>query len=488
MEFLILFIVPLVTAIICRLVSTQLLMERLNASGAAITLGAGGFLAFRVFREGAVFALGDLLYVDALGALIEVLIVLVGFLGALYSIGYIRRDIEHGKAVFRDVGWYYLRYHLFIWTMLITVTINNLGLLWVAIEASTLVSSLLVGFYRSRAALEAAWKYLIINTVGITFALFGVLLIYYASTQAFGEEVGLTWTALSENAARLNPGLIRLAFAFILVGFGTKAGFAPLHTWLPDAHSQAPSPVSAILSGVLLKCGLYGILRVHLITIGAVGPEFSSNLLLGFGLFSVIVAVPFILVQRDFKRLLAYSSVEHIGLITTAIGIGGPIGLYAGFLHLLNHAITKPLLFFVAGNLSQGYGTTRISGIRAVIHCMPVTGTFLLLGLFAITGIPPFGMFVSEFGIIGAGFARGDTIVAVILTVALAIVFTGALAFALNMAFGKPRGHLSPVPFSFTGSFALFIPCFLLFFLGLYIPPPVNQIVQQIVSILGGGV
>ncbi|MDO8690667.1 MAG: proton-conducting transporter membrane subunit, partial [Dehalococcoidia bacterium] len=347
MDMMLLLALPLVTGLVCRVLPRQSWVGPANAVGSLATLGAGAAVAVRVFREGPASAWGDLLYVDALGALLIVVIVLVGFLAAIYSVGYMRREVEHGKVASSRLGGYYLCYHAFIWTMLLAGMVNNLGLLWAAIEATTIVSALLVGFYRSKAALEAAWKYLILCTVGITFALFGVLLTYYASIHGLGEEAGLSWTTLVAHAGQLDPGLMKLAFVFVLVGFGAKAGFAPLHNWLPDAHSQAPSPVSAVLSGVLLKCGLYGVLRFYLVASGATGPEFSSRLLMGFGLVSVVVAVPFILVQTDLKRLLAYHSVEHIGLIAVAIGLGGPLGLYAGLLHLFNHAMAKALLFFV---------------------------------------------------------------------------------------------------------------------------------------------
>lgn len=487
MDLFVLLIAPLVTALACRLLPVRKAVGTLSTVGAAAMLVAGGVLAVRVFIDGPVFALGDLLYVDALGALLIVVIVLVGFLAALYSVGYLKHDLEEGKIAGEQVRWYYLGFHAFLWTMLVTCVVNNIGLLWVGIEATTIVSALLVGFYRTKAALEAAWKYLILCTVGITFALCGVLLTYFASERAFGEGAGLTWTNLAANASHLDPGLMKLAFVFVLVGFGTKAGFAPLHNWLPDAHSQAPSPVSAVLSGVLLKCGLYGVLRFQIITAGAVSAEFSSNLLLAFGVLSVVMAVPFILVQRDLKRLLAYHSVEHIGLIATAIGLGGPLGLYAGMLHLFNHALAKALLFFVAGNLSQRYGTTQMSRIRGVLQSMPGTGALLLLGTFAITGVPPFAVFVSEFGIVGAGFARGNVPVAIVLIVALAIVFAGAFGHAAEMAFGRARtglaaGLRAPLP-----KLALGVPAVIMVAFGLYVPLPVSAAVQQIVHIFSGG-
>lgn len=487
MAILILLTAPLLTALLCRLLPRQTWAASANAIGATVTLASGIAVVAQVFGNGPLSAFGGAVYVDALGALLIVTIVFIGFLAALYSNGYLKHDVAHGKIASSQTGWYYLCYHAFIWTMLVTGVVNNLGLLWVAIEATTIISAVLVGFYRSKAALEAAWKYLVLCTVGITFALFGVLLVYYASLRTLGEEAGLDWTTLIAQASQLDPDLMKLAFVFILIGFGTKAGLAPLHNWLPDAHSQAPSPVSSVLSGVLLKCGLYGVLRFHLLTVGAVGPEFSSNLLLGFGLLSVVVAVPFILVQRDLKRLLAYHSVEHIGLIVVAIGLGGPLGLYAGLLHLFNHAVAKALLFFVAGNLSQRYGTTQMSRIRSAMQAMPLTGTLLLMGTFAITGVPPFAIFVTEFGIVGASFAQGNVAIALVLVIALAIVFAGAFGHALDMSFGRPRLRLSPVGVGPLGAVALVVPAVLMFLFGIYVPPPISQAVQQVVLIFGGG-
>jgi len=348
---------PLLVALPCRLLyRQQQLIERLNVAGALLTAVLAGAVVVDVASNGPQEDPSGLFYVDALSAVLIGTIAAVGLAAALVSVGYLRRDLLAGHLLDgrKGLGWYYFGFHIFIWTMLATVSVANLGLLWVGIEATTLASALLVGFYRTKAALEAAWKYIILCTVGITFALFGVLLTYYAAVQANGDGASLEWTALSARAAQLDPALMKLAFVFILIGFGTKAGFAPLHTWLADAHSQAPSPISGVLSGVLLACALYAILRFQALTAAATGTDFASNLLLAFGVFSVAVAVPFILIQRDLKRLLAYSSVEHIGLMAVAFGIGGPLGTAAGLLHLVNHALTKALLFFAVHQACYG--------------------------------------------------------------------------------------------------------------------------------------
>ncbi len=478
--------IPLLTACLCRLVRNPGAISIISAIGASATLAAGLAVVGLVFTGGPVTADG-LLYVDQLSAVVITVIVLLGFAAALYSIGYLDREVRGGHVPANQVPWYWCGYHAFIWTMLVTVSVNNLGLLWVAIEATTLVSALLVGFQRTPAALEAAWKYLILCTVGILIALFGVLLTYYAALQSLGPEAGLDWTVLSQHASQLNPGVMKLAFVFTLVGFGTKAGLAPLHSWLPDAHSQAPAPVSALLSGVLLNCALYAIFRFHMLTTAAVGDGFSARLLLALGLFSVVVAVPFILVQQDLKRLLAYSSMEHVGLIAVAVGLGGPMGLYAGMLHLVNHALAKGLLFLVAGNLSQRYETTRMRRIRGTIRAMPVTGTLLLVGMFAITGLPPFAIFISEFGIVGASFAQANWLAVGILIVALVIIFAAAFGHALDMTFGRARIGLTKLTFGRLRLAAMAVPTAFVVAFGLYIPPPLSAALQQVAGLLNAG-
>jgi hydrogenase-4 component F len=489
-----LLLVPLVTGGLCRMTRRLGLMEALNVAGAGGTLALAAVVVVRVARDGEQRALRDVLYVDALSAVMIATIAGVGCAAALASVGYLRHDLErrHVPGGRRGAGWYYLGLHVFIGSMLATVSVANLGLLWVGIEATTLASALLVGFYRTRAALEAAWKYLILCTVGITFALFGVLLTYYAAQQSGAAgATGLDWTTLRDQAALLDPAMMRLAFVFVLVGFGTKAGFAPMHTWLADAHSQAPSPISGVLSGVLLSCAVYGILRFHVITVGSAGEAFSSRLLLAFGVFSVLVAVPFIILQRDLKRLLAYSSVEHIGLMAVAFGIGGPLGVYAGVLHMVNHAATKALLFFVTGNLVQRFGTRRIGALRGALRAAPYLSWALLLGVLAITGLPPFSVFVSELAIANAGF-RGDrwelaAVVAVVLL--LGLLFAGLLAHALRIAYGQAgdgaRAHPTPPVRRDWLALASIAPlAAVMLLLGVHVPHDVSTLFSDVAAIL----
>jgi hydrogenase-4 component F len=490
---LLLLLAPVVTGLLCLAVPNARLSERVNLIGAAVMLLAAALVVIRVARDGAFEAVRGLFYVDQFSALMVGAIAVVGFAAALASLRYLQTELAHGAVPQGEFGLrlYYAGLHAFIVTMLATVTVDSLGLLWVGIEATTVASGLLVGFSRSRAALEAAWKYLLICTVGITCALFGVMLTYYAAKTGSGSG-SLDWSALSGHASGLDPNLMRLAFVFVLVGFGTKAGFAPLHTWLADAHSQAPSPVSGLLSGVLLSCALYGILRFHTLTVAATDSRFSNHLLLGFGLLSIAVAVPFIVLARDVKRLLAYSSVEHIGLMAVAFGIGGPLGVTAGLIHLLNHAATKSLLFFLSGSVSQHYKTRKIGAIRGLLQFDPLLGWLLLFGVLAITGAPPFGIFITEIAIVGAGLQAGRIEVAVAIAVIalLGIVFAGFIRHALKIAYGprNPSGELPARiarPFASLSAVIAVAPLLVVMLLfGLHVPGPVQDLAHQIAGIL----
>ncbi len=489
--FVALLAVPFTTGFLSWLVRPRRLRNGINVLGATTTLILGSRLALKVFTGGPIRSWSGVLYADALSALVVLIVVVLGFASALYSVGYMNREIREGAVAARRLGRYYLWLHIFVFTMLFVAVADNLGVMWVAIEATTLASALLVAFYNKEASLEAAWKYIMICTVGITFALFGTILTYYSSLNVMGEARGvLNWSTLVRVADKLDPKMIRLAFVFVLIGYGTKAGLAPMHTWLPDAHSQAPSPVSALLSGVLLNCALYGILRFHIITSRTVGPAFSSQLLLIFGLLSIGVAVPFLLLQHDFKRLLAYSSVEHIGIIAAGIGIGGKLGLYGALLHLFNHAFAKSLMFFLAGNITQHYNTKKIARIRGVLQAYPAAGTLLLLGAFAIAGSPPFGPFLSEFAIVSAGFAGGHVVAAVLFLFFLALVFGGLIYYATNMAFGSPPPRVERVEGGGDAwsTAAILVPLTLVVAMGVYIPAPLNGLLEQVVRVIGGGV
>jgi hydrogenase-4 component F len=301
-------------------------------------------------------------------------------------------------------------------------------LLWIMMEGTTLASALLVGFYNTEGAVEAGWKYLIVCTVGIAFALFGTIVLYLAAVKAgMNPASALDWVSLMNAAPHigLDPHLVKLAFVFVIVGYGTKIGFVPMHSWLPDAHAEAPTPISALLSAVLLNCAMYALMRYDAIVSHSVGLAFPHVLLLIFGVMSMVVAGLLILVQRNLKRLMAYSSIEHMGIIAIGLGLGGPLGLFGALLHTFNHSVAKSLLFFGAGNVRRNLGTLRIDELQGISRTMPQTTAALLVGGLAIVGLPPFSLFISEFAILSEAFAQARYLVAILFLVVLSVVFGG---------------------------------------------------------------
>jgi hydrogenase-4 component F len=375
------------------------------------------------------------LVADILSAYFIFVIAVVSLATALYSIGYINKDIEQGIISLKKAKTYYLFFNIFCFSMFLVPLVNNLGLMWVAIEMTTLVSAFLVGFYNTKRSVEAAWKYIIICSAGIIFALLGTILFSYAFSLS-GCMKSLNWTEAVSIAGSLNPRVIKIAFVFILVGYGTKAGLAPMHNWLPDAHSQAVGPVSALLSGVLLKTAIYAILRFGFIVIKSAGFAYFGNLLLLLGLISLVISCCFILIQKDLKRLLAYSSIEHIGIIAIGLGLGTPWGFLGALLHVFNHAVTKSLMFFGASNMVRAYDTHNLHSIRGAIKALPYTGTMVLLGMFALTGFPPFSIFMSEFLIIMGAFSKGAYLIAGTLLLFLVIIFGAFMYRFSEMLFG----------------------------------------------------
>jgi hydrogenase-4 component F len=484
---LILLLLPLATAILCLNVSKKRILEAVNITGSALIVFTTLVIACRVFA-GYDEGWGQFIYIDALSAFVLCIIAVVGFIAALYSIGYTTHDILEKEFPESRLKWYYFWFYIFVFTMFCVVVSANLGIMWVAVEATTLASALLVGFYDKQGSLEAAWKYIIICTVGIIFALFGTILLHYAAVPVTGEGGGsLNWQTLNRVAKYLDPNLLKLAFIFILVGYGTKVGLPPMHTWLPDAHSQAPSPISAMLSGVLLNCAFYGILRFHVIVSSALGSQFSSNLLIIFGVLALAIALPFIMIQHDIKRLLAYSSIEHMGIIAAAVGLGSKLALFGAFMHMINHALTKSTLFFIVGNASQHYRTKKINRIKGLVKSMPVTGPMLLVGGLAIAGAPPFSIFTSEFYILSSGFAQGRYLLSSLMLLLITFIFTGIIFAFSKMALGTPPGRVKkgePGKFTLTVIIIALIPVFVL---GIYMPPFIQDILNQVTAVIIGG-
>ena len=483
-----LLIIPLITAIACVLIGKHSVSKYISIAGSFIALLYNIFLNYNIYVHHSLAGLNNFFYMDALSVLTTQIVTIVGFASSLYSAGYMAAEFHEGVVTERKLRLYYFLFHMFIFTMLTVCVTNNLGIMWVAIEGTTLSTTFLVGFYNKKLHQEAAWKYIIICTVGITLALFGVILTYHSSKGALGEiGYALNWTELLAVADRFEPHLIKLAFLFIIIGYGTKAGLAPMHTWLPDAHSQAPSPISALFSGVLLNCSLYAIIRYHILTSKCVGSSYSCTLLMVFGLISVIVSIPFILVQRDYKRLFAFSSIEHMGFIALGIGFGGMYSVYGAELHAFNHAVTKSLLFFCAGNLFLKYKTSTMEGIKGVIKAMPVTGVILIIAVFAITGTPPFNIFVSEFMVLADGFSSGNAFIILLtslLIVCIALIFVGYIRNIFGMIFG-----VSPetIPKGETSKFTIAAMIFLLFFvllISFYVPPLLREILSRVYDII----
>ena len=432
--------------------------------------------------------MGGFLYLDALSVIVLDIVVLIGFLACIYSVGYLKREILLGAFDFKRVRLYYVLMFSFMFTMLLALSVKNVGIMWIAIEATTLASAFLVGFYNDRYALEAAWKYIMICSVGIALAMLGIIFLNLSAMAALDSSAQLDWTALMDNAGSLKPSSVRLAFIFILVGFGTKAGLAPMHTWLPDAHSQAPAPISALLSGVLLNSAMYGIIRITAVTNKNMGSsEFSGNLLILLGMLSILTASVFILTQRDYESLLAYSSIEHMGIIAVAIGFFTPASIFGGLFHMLNHSLTKSMLFFCSGTILQKYGTRQITKIKGAIKLLPYTGTAFLLGLFAIAGTPPFSIFASEFSIMSAIFKEGDFIIGSVLIMLLAFVFAG-IAIALFRIFYGTSSMETPQPgeINIPGTIAALILLLMISTMGLLIPEQLKELLHNAQNIIYG--
>jgi len=434
-----LLVIPIITAIICYNVRNPRVVGYVSLLGVA-TVVVCAFPVITASLTGSISDLSGAFSMDALSGYIMALVIFLSLASAVYSIGYLEHEFETGLMNLRGVRTYYGLFHLFIFTMLLVTVANNLAVMWIGIEATTIVSALLIGlgFHKRPLAVEAAWKYIILCTVGITFALLGTFIAYYASTAVMGAEGALNWTVLRGVAHKLNPETMKLAFIFVLVGYGTKAGLAPVHNWLPDAHSQAPSPISALLSGILLNTAFYGIMRFVSIIEPSTGSAFTGNLLIIFGLISIGISSIFILVQDNYKRLLAYSSIEHMGIITLGIGIGGPVGIYGALLHILNHALSKPLMFFASGKIQARFGSTNIANVNGVLSSMPLLGTLTFIGALSLSGTPPFNIFMSEFTVMKAAVDRGLWAVVVLFLIFVVIVFYGVLSGFGKMLFGKP--------------------------------------------------
>ncbi len=420
--------------------------------------------------------------IDDLNIVFIVLNTFVGFTTSVFSASYIGHEIETGRLTPTHLRFYHAMYQALLFSMNLALIANNIGLMWVAIEMATLTTVLMVGLYRTREAVEAAWKYFILGSVGIAFALFGTILVYMAARPVVGEGFdGMIWTVLIQKVSAFDPALLDVAFVFLLLGYGTKVGLAPLHAWLPDAHAEGPTPISAVLSGLLLNIALYAVLRFKLLLAANEGALAPGPLMATMGLGSLIFAAFMLYRRRDVKRLFGYSSIEHMGIIAFAFGMGGALANFAGLLHMTMHSLTKSAIFFAVGHVAQVKGTQRIDAIRGLTATHPALGWGLVVGVIAIAGMPPLGVFTSEFLIVSSTFARYPLLALPL--VAGILIALGALILRLQgMAFGEPTPDVAP---SHASNIPMFAHLALVLIAGVWLPPPLVDWFQHVARLLG---
>jgi hydrogenase-4 component F len=425
---------------------------------------------------------GQYLLVDDLNKVFIVLTTFVGFTTSVFSASYIGHEIDIGRLTPAFVRFYHAMYQTLMLAMNLALVANNIGLMWVAIEVATLTTVLMVGIYRTHEALEAAWKYFILGSVGIALALFGTILVYMAARPVIGEGTdAMVWTVLVTRARQFDPDLLDVAFVFLLLGYGTKVGLAPLHAWLPDAHAEGPTPISAVLSGLLLNVALYALLRFKMIMAACAGAIAPGPLMVVMGLISVIFAALMLYRRRDIKRMFAYSSIEHMGIIVFAFGMGGTLANFAGLLHMTMHSLTKSAIFFAVGHIAQVKGTQKVADIGGLTVTNPVLGWGLVLGVVAIVGLPPLGIFMSEFLVISSTFARQPWLTAILVLGIL--IALGGLLMRLNVVvFGEPKGQTAPAEASYV---PMFTHLALVLMAGIYLPPALVAGFSNVAKLLG---
>jgi hydrogenase-4 component F len=484
-EFAVLLATPLGGSVLLALWGHRPRAAEINVALSLVTFLAAAALTARVIGEGNLLAGRDQFFIDPFNVFLVALTAFVGLTTSIFSRPYMRVEIEHGRLNARRLRLYHSMFQLFMAMMLVALTTNNLGLLWVAMEAATLSTVLLVTLYRTPASLEAGWKYFILCGVGIAQALFGTILLYFAAEKVLGAEGvnALLWTDLAAVKGELEPTVLSLAFVFLLVGYGTKVGLAPLHNWLPDAHAEGPTPVSAVLSGLLLNVAIYAVVRCKVLVEGSLHSALPSNMLMGFGLLSVVLAAFFLWRQRDIKRLFAYSSIEHMGIVTFAFGMGGPVANFAALLHMTVHSLTKSAIFFAVGHAAQKAGSQRMDDIRGLLAMNPTIGWGLMLGSLAILGVPPFGVFASEFLILTTAMKQQPWATPILL-VALGVAFAAIFGRVQSMVYGEATGRRLPHQPALLPVFAHLA---LVLLLGLYIPPYLADWYRAAARMIGGG-
>jgi hydrogenase-4 component F len=468
--------IPGVAIAVLALLPGYRLSARVNALASLLTLGAALAL-LGVRREPGLFVL-----VDDLNVAFIVINALVGFTTSVFSASYIGHEIESGHLRASYVRFYHAMYQAMMLGMNLALISNNIGLLWVGVELATLTTVVMVGLYRTHAAIEAAWKYFILGSVGIALAFFGTTLVYVAAQPAIGSGLhAMAWTELLAGAAAFDPGLLNLAFVFLLLGYGTKVGLVPVHAWLPDAHAEGPTPISAVLSGLLLNVALYALLRFKMVLSANSAALTPGVLMAAMGLASLSFGALMLYRRHDIKRLFAYSSIEHMGIIAFAFGMGGPLANFAGLLHMMLHSLTKSAIFFCVGHIAQLKGTQRIAQIRGLTESNPTLGWALVVAVIAIAGLPPLGLFMTEFLIVTTTFERAPA-VAIAVVIGMVVALGGLLKHLQTVSFGEPtpnvgvaRAAMSPV----------WIHLALVLCAGIWLPPPLVEWLRHIAALLG---
>ncbi len=469
-------LVPLAAAAVLAAISDYRMSARINVAASLLSFLCALYLL--VDRP----APGQYLLIDDLNVVFILLNTFVGFTTSAFSASYIGHELDTGRLTPGYLQFYHVMFQLMLFGMNLALIANNIGLMWVAVELATLTTVVMVGIYRTHEAIEAAWKYFILGSVGIALALFGTILVYLAARPVIGEGVdAMVWTVLITRAHDFDPALLNIAFIFLLLGYGTKVGLAPMHAWLPDAHAEGPTPISAVLSGLLLNVALYALLQFKMLLAANPGAIAPGPLMITLGLISLIFAAFMLYRRRDIKRMFAYSSIEHMGITVFAFGMAGPLGNFAGLLQMTMHSLTKSAIFFSVGHVTQVKGTQRIAEMGGLTATHPVLGWGLIAGVAAIAGLPPFGVFTSEFLVVTSTFAR-EPLLATLFVFGLLISFGALFLRVTSVAFGDPIGPTGPVKASYVPMFAHLV---LVLIAGIYLPGPLVAWFQHVAALLG---
>jgi hydrogenase-4 component F len=468
--------IPAIAAVILAVVPSWRLAAALNVLASALTIAVSALLLWH--RPAAT----RLFLIDDLNIVFLLLNGFVGFTTSVFSATYIAYEVRTGHLTPRYLRFYHAMYQVMMVGMNLALITNNLGLMWFGVELATLSTVMMVGIYRTPASIEASWKYLILGSVGIALALFGTILIYLAAKPILGTGMGaMQWTRLLHHAPALDPALLNVGFIFLLIGYGTKAGLVPMHAWLPDAHAEGPTPISAVLSGLLLNVALYAILRFKVLLAMSHATIEPGTLMIGIGLLSLFFAAIMLYRRRDIKRLFAYSSIEHMGIIAFAFGMGGPLGNIAGLLQMMLHSLTKSAIFFSVGHIAQAKGTQKIAAITGLTTSHPLLGWTLVAGVAAIAGLPPFGLFTSEFLLITSTFDRAP-LLAIALGFGILLAFGALLLRMTSICFGEPSPGAHPITAS---SVPIFLHLGLVLIIGLALPGFLYAWFAHVAKLLG---